>query len=189
MIVERVSHLLESRGGYRLTSQPMRIDGIEFKGDFDAVLEGPDDERGLVLVVDASALPLKTVLRRLKAACLALTRTRSTRPASVVLITEQTPDAPILAELQALCRLIVIPAGAGPEECLRGLLRLKLPQEQTVKSAGTVLEEELGGGATDPFVSALIKAARKGPADVERTVREHIDRAAKLEASEGRGHD
>ncbi len=164
----------------------MRIDGIEFKGDFDAVLEGPDGERGLILVVDASALSLKTVQRRLKAACLALTRTRSMRPTSMVLITEKIPDDPALAELQALCRLIVIPAGADAEDCLRSLLRLKLPQEQVVRSADAVLREELGGDASDPFVSALMKAARKGPSDVERTVREQIDRATKLEAPEGK---
>jgi hypothetical protein len=180
MNAEQVSLLLESRGGYKLTSQPMRIDGIEFSGDFDAVLQGPNDERGLVLVVDASALSLKTVQRRLKAACVALARTKSMRPTSLVLITEKLPDDLTVAELEALCRLIVIPAGADAEDCLRSLLRLELPQEKVVRSADAVLQEELGGDAGDPFVTALIKAVRKGPSDVERTVREQIDRAAKL---------
>jgi hypothetical protein len=195
MNAESISNLLRSEGRYKLAAQPLRVQDLEFKGDFDAVLEGPNDERGLVLVVDGTALPLSTIQRRLKALSSALTRTRSMRPTTVVLITQQPPDDSSVAELQALSRLIVISAQDNAKDCLRPLLHLKLPQdsklpqEQVVKSADTILQEELGGQITDPFLSALIKAARKSPSDVERTVREQIDRAAKLEAPEGRSHD
>jgi len=186
MDTKSISDLLELRGGYKLASQPLRVQDIEFKGDFDAVLVGPNGERGLVLVLDASAVPPKTIQRRLKAVCLALARTGSMRPVTIIVNAGQVLDPSAIAELEALSRLIVIPADGNPEEYLRSLLRLKLPQGLESKSADSVLREELGGAIADRFIDALIKAARKSSLDVEATVREYIDRAARLESSGGK---
>jgi hypothetical protein len=181
MNAKSVSDLLESRGGYRSVSLPLRVSDIEFRGDFDAVLVGPNGEGGLVLVLDAAAVPAKTIQRRLKAVCLALARIGSMRPVTFVVNAGQALDRHAVAELEALCRLIVIPAGGNPEEHLRSLLRLKLPGGQESRSADAVLREELGGRIADASVDALIEAARKGASDVEATVREQIDRAADID--------
>jgi hypothetical protein len=187
MNAKSVSDLLESRGGYSSASLPLRVNDIEFRGDFDAVLVGPNGERGLVLVLDAASVPAKTIQRRVKAVCLALARTGSMRPVTIVVNAGQALDRHAVAELQALCRLIVIPADGNPEEYLRSLLRLKLkrPQGQESRSAGAVLREELGGRIADAFVEALIEAARRGPSDVEATVREQIDRVATIDLESG----
>jgi len=187
MNADLISSVLESHGGYRLASQPLRIHDIDFSGDFDAVLQGPDDERGLVLVLDATSLSLWTIQRRLTAVLSALTRTGSMRPVTVVLITTGDLEYSTAADFGALCRVIVIPAESNPHERLRTLLRLrlKLPGEQAVETADAVLREELGDGVTDPFVNALIEAARKGRSEVERIVREQIDRVAESPMREG----
>lgn len=188
MNAKSVSDLLESQGGYSLKSQPLRIHDIEFSGDFDAVLVGPDGERGLVLVLDAAAVPPRIIQRRLSAVCLALARTGSMRPVTIILNAGQVLEQHVVSELQALCRLIMIPAAGNPEEHLRSLLRLKLPPPgRESKSADAVLREELGADMADPFVEALIRSARKSSLDVEGAVREHIDRAARLESPGGKG--
>jgi len=186
MDTKSISDLLVTRGGYSVARQPLRVQDIEFQGDFDAVLVGPDGERGLVLVVDASAASLKTVQRRLKAVCLALTRTGSMRPVTIVVNAAQDLNSSIIAELDRLCRLVVIPPNCDLGDYLRPLLRLELPEGLESRSPEVVLREELGTRTHDPFVDALIRAARKSPLDVESTVRENIDRAAEL-GSPGRG--
>src|SRR5258708_35219708 len=113
MNAKSVSDLLESRGGYNPASLPLRVNDIEFKGDFDAVLVGPNGERGLVLVLDASAVAPKTIQRRLKAVCLALARTGSMRPVTIIVNAGQVLDPLAVAELEALSRLIVIPADSN----------------------------------------------------------------------------
>jgi hypothetical protein len=188
MNAKSVSDLLESQGRYRITSLPLRIHDVEFSGDFDAILEGPDGERGLVLVLDAAAIPPKTIQRRLSSVCLALARTGSMRPVTIILNAGQVLDQRTLSELQALCRLILIPTDGRPEEYLRPLLRLKLPPPgRESKSPDVVLREELGTAIDDPFVEVLIRSARKSASDVEVTVREHVDRAARLESPGGKG--
>ena len=177
---DAVVDLLKSKGGYALTTQPLRILDVDFTGDFDAVLEGPSGERSLVIVLDAGALSPKKIRQRIEAVCVALSRSGSMRPITIILNAGNVTGEQALAGMQSLCRTIVIPQAGNPSQYLRSLLRLELPPiEREGASVDTVLQEELGAEMKDQFVESLLRAARKSALDVEQIVREHIDRAAK----------
>jgi hypothetical protein len=196
MDVDSVSKLLQADGRFRRASQPLRVQDLEFQGDFDAVLEGPNAEHGLVLVVDGTNLTHGDIEGRVMALSSALTRTGSMRPTTLILISPRPPEDAWLAELQALSRVIVISGEQDAKESLRSMLRLKLlptqsgfSEDNRLKSAEDVLCEEMGGKVTDPFLADLIEAALKSSSDVERKVRETIDHAAKLESPTRGRHD
>ena len=184
--LERVLTVLEEQGGYRPVRQPLQVVDVDFKFGFDAVLVGPQNQDGLVIVLSAEDAPSGSLQRKVKAFILLLERTGSTRPVSLVLLTAEQSTKPVAA-LEAICRVILVPDDAEPEQALHPLLPLTIPAvPENLESAEDAINFELGSDAASPLVSALLRAARKGPEDVRDIVRSAVDNvAAKLQWTEG----
>ena len=185
MFVDDIIQVLETRGGYNRAREPLEISGVEFKGMFDAVLVGPKDQNGLVLVRRTEATFVGEIKRAVKALVTALDRTGSMRPVTLVLATTVSPEDPAIVALHDSCRLIAVPPGGNPEDFLRVLLPLKLPSPETAKkSADSALRGELNDSKDDPLIDTLVRAARKGSDEVQRRMREEINCVAALGPSE-----
>jgi hypothetical protein len=185
VLIDDIIRALEKRGGYTRAAEPPLISGVDFKGVFDAVLVGPKDQNGLVLVRGAEIASMGEIRRVVKAFTTALDRTGSTRPITLVLATMVSPDDPSILALQDSCRVITVPAGGKLEGYLRVLLPLKLPSRETgTKTADSALRDELEDSLEDPLIAALIRAARKNSDEVQRRMREEINRVAALGPSE-----
>ena len=188
MSVDNVIQILERSGGYKRAPQPLRISEVEFKGTFDAVLVGPFDQNGLVLVLGAEPPHVEQVEYAVKAFATALDRVGSMRPFTLVLVTTVGVDDPGMVALQDVCRLITVPPKGKLEDHLRVLLPLKLPSpEARKKSADSALRDELGDNKEDPLIDALIRAARKNSGEVQRRMREEINRVAVQDPRGGKG--
>lgn len=181
-MTESIIEMLKSKNNYRQVPQPLSIADVDFQFDFDAVLEGPDDHCGLVLILNSEKAPLYSVQRKIKAFSIVLARTNSMRPITLVLITEKIND-PAIESLEKLCRVITIsPNNNDLRTCLRTILPLRLPElVKTRGSTDVTLREELGYDIEDVLISALLKAAQKNSSEVEHTIIEAIDQAANFE--------
>ena len=188
MPVDNIIQILERSGGYRRAPQPLQISEVEFKGMFDAVLVGPMDQNGLVLVLGAESPHIEQIKYAVKAFATALDRAGSMRPFTLVLATTVDVDDRALVALQDYCRVIAVPSSGKAEDYLRVLLPLRLPSpEARKKSADSALREELKDSKEDPLIDALITAARKSSDEVQRKMREEINRVAVRDLRGGRG--
>lgn len=176
MRVDAIANILKEKGNYRRVPPPLHIADVEFAFPFDAFLTGPDDQRGLVLILDQGETTLGLIARKIRALSVALDRTGSNRPISVILISDENETA-ALAELSEYCRLIVVPTNQDPAPLLRSLLPLTLPAAGVSrKSAEQALRErvEEQEGA---LMDELISGARANSGEVEKIVLKWINKA------------
>src|SRR4051794_20126267 len=108
--LQDVVDLLERRGGFRTRPKPLHVADIDYDFEFDAVLEGPMEARTLILVLVKGATPGAAIERRLRSFSVALRRTGSMRPLTLVLLLES-PDPPLVNSLQPLCRILPLLPG------------------------------------------------------------------------------
>ena len=178
MTIESIVEILQLKGHFRQAPKLVHIADADLKFDFDAILVGPGNEGGIVLVLDAADKALGAILRKLKAFSLVLDRSGSMRPMTLVLVTRD-PDDPNIAALEEFTRVIVVSPERDTETCLRALLPLHLPKPlKSTESAEAALRDELGDDIRDPLITRLLKAGLKGSTDVESKMREVIDRLA-----------
>ena len=175
MSVREVVTLLIKDGKYRLISDGIHISELEFR--FDAILLGPGDERGLVIVLDIRTEPLAPLRRRLRSFAQVLQRTGSNRPLTAVLVGSGfTADE--LHATRAVCRVVLVQSDESVQSCLTPLLPLTLPDPvaQTV-SATTLLRTELADKfASRSLAGTLLRASERGSEAVRDSIRDRVDR-------------
>lgn len=182
MITESIVEILQSKGHYHRVPRPLHIVDVNF--EFDAVMVGPENQRGLILILSAEDVPLDSVRRRVDTFSEALKITRSMRPITLVLIRQKSDNADnfdnsAIVALEKLGRVILVDPDKPLEASLHSLLSLNPPStREPVESADDALRAELGNDSEDPVIRKLLKAAQKGRIDVERTLLEEIDRLA-----------
>jgi hypothetical protein len=170
---------LQRAGRYHLRPKLLHIADVDYDFEFDAVLEGPEDEHNLIFVCYLDGSHTVAIERRLRALSIALRRTGSTRPFSLVLLMSKSDDVTV-TRLQSLCRVFPVLTDGSVPVALAPLLPLPMPtQSQTLVSAVESLRKELGSQVKDGDLAAdLIKAAAgDGPA-VEKAVLAAIRKAA-----------
>ena len=150
--------------------RPLRVGELVFE-DFAALLEGPGDERQLIVVIDAAGDPLRPV----RALVRALERTASTRPVTLIALATAEAEPP-RAELARLCRTVVVPAEASIDSALRSLAPLELPEPLApVGSMDSAFEEVLAERIDDDVTQALLTAGRESVAAVESALHALLD--------------
>ena len=178
MNFELLTAFLKDKGGYKPTPPPLHILDVDFA--FDAVLIGPEDHNGLVLVHEVKNSSLGPISKKLKALSLALERTESTRTVTLLLLGDL-PTTPPLSELNKLCRVIVVSSDATLEESLASILPLELPQAMaSTESADAALRAEASFDFSDPLIAKLLKAAKENETEVQKAMRSTIDEIARL---------
>lgn len=178
MNIELLITFLKDRGRYKPTFPPLHILDVDFA--FDAVLIGPEDHNGLVLVHEVRDSSLGSISNELKALSIALQRTESTRAVTLLLVGDL-PMTPPLSELNKLCRVIVVSSEASFEESLASILPLDLPQAiASSESADAALKAEASFDFSDPLISKLLKAAKENETEVQKAMRSTIDEIARL---------
>jgi hypothetical protein len=177
--VNAVVDALQADGKYRVRPKPLHIADVDYDFEFDAVLEGPGEEHNLVFVCCPNDAPTVAIERRLRALSIALRRTGSTRPISLVLLLNQ-PDDTAVSNLQALCRVIAVLPAAAMDVALAPLMPLPLPlQSQTMVSAVDTLKAELAVELKDSHMAMeLIRAASSDSPAVEKAILAALRKAA-----------
>ena len=177
-IVSSIVQLLVSRSGYRHGRVPLRVAEIDFR--FDAVLVGPRQGDGLVVIVDLHANTSITTARRIRGLITVLDRLQSRRTVSVVLVVRADVKF-ALEELEQCCHIVLVRPGALLENSLRSLLPLVLPTpEASTSSAEEALRRELDSAADEPFIMQLIQASHTSQSEIDNVLRHAIDDAVAL---------
>lgn len=172
MNADLIIDMLERSGGYRRVAQPMHIADVDF--DFAGALVGPGDQQALTLILDGNHGPIPAALRRLNAFAVVLERSGSTRPFTVILLSDS-PDRAEIATLEQVARVIVVQPHQKLDEALHILLPLKLPQPiPPSESAEKMLREELHNNST-PLMLRLLKAGKKSASAVEDELRKALN--------------
>lgn len=166
-------------GGYEVRMEPLRI--VELSFDFDQILTGPHDHHTLVLLIDQPALAVDALRRRLSSLTLALSRTGSRRPVTLVLVAPPL-DQQDLEALRQLARLVAIDRIPRAVAEVDNILREFRPLVTTDVSAPLVdalseLNKALGSQSSHPQVQKLIRAASKGQEAVEQVFRTLLEEA------------
>lgn len=174
------SHCLSvlEAGDYEEHADTLRIMDLSF--EFDRVLTGPYGHQ-LVLLVDQPELAVDALKRRLSSLALALSRTGSRRPVTLLLIAPRL-DSQDVNELRQLARLVAVDRVTRTSASLDHILREFRPLATADASAPRVnaideLHSELGVKANRPHIQKLIKAASKGPEAVELAFQMLLDEA------------
>ena len=180
MTAQDVIDVLKTEGHYHQRLPEVHVANEHLSFDFDALLVGPGDQDGLVLVAEVTAdRTLAKVRCTLGALVGVLERCECRRPLALVLIANDDRDAE-LESLRRLCRLIIAPPARAPEEALVGLLPLpRIDPIEPAMRAEEALVEALKEDVESPLVQALIEAARSSSDQVEQTMREHVSSAAR----------
>ena len=166
---------------YEVHTEILRIVDLSF--EFDQVLTGPHGHHALVLLVDQPELAVDVLKRRLSSLVLALSRTGSRRPVTLVLVAPPLNQRDLDA-LRQLARLIAIDRVSRPAVSVDHILREFLPLSTNDVSAPLVdasgeLTKVLGAKEGHPHVQKLIQAASKGQEAVELAFRALLDEAIK----------
>ena len=170
--------------GYQVHTEILRV--VELSFDFDRVLTGPQDHHTLVLLVEQTTTDTDALRRRLSSLALALSRTGSRRPVTLLLVAPPL-DQPALKALRQLARLVAIDRVLRTVASVDHILREFRPLVTGDVSAPLVdplgeLASELGKKADHPYARRLIRAASGGSDAVEQTFRallaEIIDESA-----------
>lgn len=171
-MLNRVLEILQRRGGYKLVPEPLHIAEIEFK--FPAVLQGPTNMPGLVVVIDGEDAPADAIVRRLRGFRTVLSRRGLRRPITAVLIHPVLPlDA--MESLKGVCRIISLQDGEDPTLNLRPLLPLDLPEPiREIASAKEAFSSSIGDLKDFLLVENLLSAAEKGAEQVRNEVRNAV---------------
>ncbi len=184
-MLDRIIKILTEGGTYRPQPRLVIVDDVDF--EFDAILRGPGDSHGLVLVMDCPVTRLPLAVSRVRAFSQMMLRTGSIRPLSVVAVTEL--DEPgVLNELSAICRVIRVVDGddASVRARLRPLLPLILPEPESPQGdVSRLLRKALETVTPEELVSSLINAGRKDDKAVESAIVEAINSAITQALSEG----
>lgn len=156
--------------GYEVQTEALRIVDLSF--DFDRVLTGPHGHQALVLLVDQPELAVDALKRRLSSLALALSRTGSRRPVTLILVSPPPAQQDIDA-LRKLARLVAIDRVAQEVTSLDDNLREFRPLDITDVSAplfeaSDELKKALGSKAESPQARKLIRAASRGREAVEQ---------------------
>ncbi len=180
MSSEQLSHVVDvltTQAGYAIQPRLVSVADVEF--EFDAILRGPGDGESVVIVMDGDESRIPLAISRMRALSHTMLRSGSTRPLTLVLLTEES-DSASLRELATICRVIQVKgvsSDAVADE-LRALLPLKLPEPTTPQAdAGRLLRSALGDLTSDPFVGALLAAARRDTDAVQQEVQKAITAA------------
>ena len=183
-----VSHclLVLQEGGYQVQSEALRIVDLSF--GFDQVLTGPHGRQALVLLVDQEELAVDALKRRLSSLTLALSRTGSRRPVTLILVSPR-PTPQDIDALRQLARLVAIDRVAQTAISLDDNLREFRPLDITDVSAplfeaSDELKKALGSEASSPQARKLIRAASRGREAVEQTFQTLLAEAIKGPAAE-----
>lgn len=180
MKIDSVTDTLSSQGGFRLVPKPLHIANLDFGFEFDAVLEGPDGQHGLVLVSDGSTISTRSLERLIQSFSLALSRTDSLRTLTLVLINSDAGQSD-LASLETLCRVINVRDAQSLTFDLRGLLPLAIPPPSNpLLSSAEVLASELASETIDELTHQLIKAAKDSAQSVAAAALAAVERAATI---------
>jgi hypothetical protein len=148
---------------------------IEFR--FAAVLVGPGQADGLVIVVDLQANTSSTTSRKLRGLITVLDRLESRRTVSVILVIRAEVQI-ALEELEKLCHIVIVQPEGVLENSLRSLLPLVLPTpEANTSNAEAILRRELDSAGDEPFINQLIAASHSSQTEVENVLRTAIDNA------------
>jgi hypothetical protein len=176
--VNAVVDVLRQRGAYRECPKPLHIADVDYEFQFDAIMEGPGDDKSLVLVCAADPAVLSALERRVLSLSHALRRVRSTRPLTLVLVTDN-PDPAQLVRLGEACRIIPVTAGQRAEVAIASLLPLPMPvPSHTMRSATEALRQALDSSLDHPLCAALLKAASDRSEAVEKVVLDALKKAA-----------
>lgn len=164
------------RAGYQNKGRLVLVSGIRL--DFDAVLEGPNNAKELVLILDGKELEQGAALKNLRTLSLLLERTESRRPVTLILARPSQGPAEI-KKLGDLVRLLVLKEDETDLDLSLGpLLPLKLPNTvEPSRSASSALESELGSFGKDPLIRELVNAASKSSDQVHDKMIDEINRA------------
>lgn len=175
MNVSSVVAFLEKKGRYRIVHEPLHV--ADFSFEFDAVLRGPGDGSGLVVVLDGQEVPLGPLRRRLAAFRTVLERKGKNRSVTAVLLSPG-PSSEDLDALASICRVITIENDAEIANELRALLPLALPAPMRTTATGwEALEERLAARVPSPLTASLLRAGRRDPEAVQKVLRTTIDNA------------
>ena len=177
MNIEDVVQFLKERAGYTQAANSLALLGMQLS--FDAVLIGPEQHDGLLLIESAAGRGLNLLLNKMKALALALERTDSARTLTLVLLDSE-PAIPAYVELNRICRLFILQENIPLEQALASILPLFLPAPVMAgDGAENTLKSELDEEANNPVVMKLIRAARVGEFEVEKSVRETVEDLSK----------
>jgi len=173
-MLTKVLEILQ-HAGYRIVPPPLKIVDIDFQSDFLAVLIGPRSQQSMVVVLDASRTPVEVARRRVNALATTLDRSGSEIPLTLVLINSDSEERKT-ADLDAICRVVRVFDPTAPQNDLRPLLPLALPEPtEPLPSALPTLFKNIGALAQDPFETSLAEMARRGPSPVTDAVRARIE--------------
>lgn len=175
MTVRAVVTLLTKDGKYRLISDGIHISELEFR--FDAILIGPGDERGLVIVLDIRTEPLAPLRRRLRSFAQVLQRTGANRPLTAVLV-GSTFTADELHATRAVCRVVLVGSDESLQSCLTPLLPLTLPTPvaQTVSTMALLRTRLADKIVSRSLTGTLLRASERGSVAVRDSIRGRVDR-------------
>ena len=159
--------------GYQVHTEGLRI--VELSFDFDKVLTGPHDHHTLVLLVDQSEADTDALRRRLSGLALALSRTGSRRPVTLILVAPPLGQHDLEA-LRHLARLVAIDRVPRTAHSVDHILREFQPLATNDVSAPPVdalgeLASALGRDAAHPQVRRLLRAAANGSDAVDEMFR------------------
>ncbi len=163
---------------YEVHTEALRIVDLSF--EFDRVLTGPYGHQ-LILLVDQPELAVDALKRRLSSLALALSRTGSRRPVTLVLVAPPL-DPQDLDALRRLARLVAIDRVPRTFSSVDLILREFCPLVTTDVAAPLVdaddeLRKALGSKADHPQARTLIRAASEGQGAVERAFQTLLDEA------------
>ena len=177
-MLTKVLEILQ-HAGYRIIPPPLKIVDIDFQSDFQAVLIGPRNQQSMVVVLDASRTPIEVAKRRINALATTLDRSGSEIPLTLVLLMSDS-ESQKAAELDTICRVVRVLDPTDPENDLRPLLPLALPEPaEPLPSALPVLLRNLGAQNDDRFEASLAETAKRGPSAVTEAVRATIDKVVR----------
>ncbi len=176
-------------GNYEAAKEPLRVADVAF--EFEAVLQGPQPQKTMVLVAQVGTAEIRELWRRVKALTLTLERSESSCPLSLVVVaTEPSPDE--ISRLRQLCRVLIVPNDIE-QDALRDELAILLPlplieRRDLGESRSTALrerlEEKLAVLRSDESISELVTdlmaSAEKGKSNVERSFLDHVRRQSTL---------
>ena len=182
-VLKQIVGLLTPENWYAQQPPLVLVDEASFP--FDAVLKGPRDSAGLVVIAAADDGNFGAIVSRLRAFSNALLRRNSMRPLAVVLIGDKL-DARAQSELSSVCRVICVSRTAASPAAVRRallpLLKIEFPQTQTQTARPLdLLRSVLGKKAETSLVRTLLRAAEKGgdsvqsemQSDIEATIAQH----------------
>jgi|GEM_PF-2689958 len=176
--VNAIVKVLVNTGAYKSQKSPVYIADADLSFDADAVLVGPDDRTGLILVIDGHRTEPDVALRKVRSLAMVLDRVGSRRTLSVVIVTDKL-NHPSIKSMENFCRLIAVHPADKPEYAIRSLLPVALPRPEKIRiSFDEVLEREMDDLVNDAFFGDLRAASERSVEAVEEVLIRGLDGVA-----------